>query len=168
MSKVQTNRKIHVHGEISTESYDKFAKRMSRLERDGSGVIELELFSEGGLACAALAYSARIRRSPCAVRITAYGLVASAAVLILAAGDDRHMAKDAWLMVHEDSISEFEGDATAVRRLTKQLDLMENQWSQLLAELTNASKEEWMRLHSIEQYISAEECLRLGIADVLF
>ncbi len=160
----KTNRSIHLNGEISSESYDAFAKRLSRLEREGGGPVTFHLFSEGGSAHAALAYAGRMRSSPCQIRVHAYGLVASAAVLLLAAGDSRVMASEAWVMVHEDS-GEISGSVKDLEKASKHMRRLEVQWAQLLAGLTTASYDTWVKLHADETFLTAKECLALGLID---
>ncbi len=160
------SRKIYITGEINDEAFVKFNRRLSRLEQDPYSHIYIDLTSEGGEAYAALAFFDRIRSSPCMISITAYGYVASAAVLILSAGDTRVMSSSSWLMVHEDSttvdtnmtVSQVEKDAAHSRR-------MEDQWCKLLASVTTTNESVWASLHKNETYLTAQECLELGIID---
>src|SRR5580692_5695813 len=104
------DRRIVLVGEINADKYEAFSTRLAELETGSSTKsITLELSSEGGDAHYALAIVGRMRNSPCDIIVKAYGLVASAAVIILAAGDIRHLAQEAWVMVHEDSVAELEG-----------------------------------------------------------
>lgn len=163
-------RKIYIIDEISDESYLAFTKRLSALERQGKGAIDVELCSPGGIATYALAFANRIQSSPCEIKVTAYGEIASAAVLILAVGDHRVMAADAWVMVHEDSISFSSGSAMPLKdmeRITRHGRRMEHQWAALLANLTSASQEEWADLHAAETWLTAEKCLDLGLVDAI-
>lgn len=166
-----------IHGEISTESFTKFSKRLNILEAvEYEGPVHIELTSEGGAAYDALAFASRIRRSELDITITAVGLVASAAVMLLAAGKKgkRRMAREAWLMVHEDSgsfdsiegsVEELEEKAKKFIRNVEHLRRMEEQWATLLEEFTGTSKDIWAKLHRKETYLSAGECLALGIID---
>lgn len=166
MSKTKLVRKLYITGEITTESYLAFSKRLSHMERDSKHLpIEIELVSEGGSTYDALAYCGRMRTSPCNLHVKAYGLVASAAVLILAAGDHRSMSSEAWVMVHEDSVAEVEGSVTEMEKLTKQLRSLENQWSFLLAGRTSAEKSIWDKLHKDTTFLTAVECKALGLIE---
>lgn len=160
-------RKIYVVGEVSDENYLKFSKRLSALERQSKAPIEIELMSFGGEVYSALAWAARIQASPCEVNIKAYGIVASAAVLILAAGDNRKMSKSGWVMVHEDS-TEVSGDVTTIEMSAKHGRRIEKQWSLLLAQCTTTSASTWERLHKRDLYMDADECIRLGLIDGTF
>jgi ATP-dependent Clp protease protease subunit len=153
--------KIYITGDITIESFSLFSKKLSKQQ----GAIDIELISEGGEAIAALAYFDKIKRYR-NVTITAYGIVASAAVLILAAGTKRRMARNAWIMVHEDSesceesrtVMELERDAKHYRRL-------ENQWAEILSSVSKTSIDKWIELHKNETYLSAQECLELGLIE---
>lgn len=157
-------RKLYITTEISDESYTKFSKRLTMLESRGSGPIEVELFSAGGDAYAALAFSARMRASPCVIRIHARGLIASAAVLILAAGDIREMAKEAWVMVHEDS-GENSGNVSELMKQALHMEALEDQWAVLLEERSSTSAEAWRKLHNETKYLTSSQCLALGLID---
>lgn len=169
------NRRIAIIGEINDEAYLKFSDELSEFEneckgKEGESYVTFELSSEGGSAALALAFSARIRTSPVAIYIKAYGLIASAAVLILASGDKRYMTKEAWVMVHEeqfvdDDHGSLSGSLEAVEKITKHYRRLEDQWSYLLASMTTATIEEWTKLHKAETYLNAKQCLELGLID---
>ena|ERR1700677_2804533 len=160
--------KIYLVTDIDNESFRLFSKKLSKLERDKVQQIRVVLSSYGGDALSALAFYDRIRLSPIYVEITATGLVASAAVLVLAAGHYRRMTKNAWVMVHDDTphptevknkrLVEVEKTAAHYRRL-------ETQWNGILAETTKTDIPTWDRLHREETYLNPEECLALGLIE---
>lgn len=160
-------RKINIIGEIDEALYSDFVEALDNLDEmlEGDG-ITIELTSIGGDALVALAFYDRIRRCKSDVTIIATGLVASAAVIILAAGDTRLMSKNAWVMVHEDTpvadegakVTQFEKTAKVSRRL-------EDQWNKILAERTGISASVWAKLHEDETYLNAIECKKLGLVD---
>lgn len=154
---------IRISSELTMETFREFSKKMAYLEGKKDAV-KIELSSEGGSAYAALAYSALIRNSPLNVEITAYGFVASAAVLILASGDIRFMTKEAWVMVHEDS-GKLKGDVVALEREAAQLRRLELQWAELLQELTGTKASIWTALHKETTYLNAAQCVGLNLVD---
>lgn len=153
---------LRLIGELTPELYQSFSEEFDEALLDEPLYIELN--SEGGDVHVALAITSKIRRWPGKVHITAYGNVASAAVLILASGTNRSMAKEAWVMVHEDGC-EFEGRVTKLERHAKHQRRMEDQWNALLAERTKASAEVWAQLHKESTYLNPEQCLELGLID---
>lgn len=163
----KSSRKIHLVAGINDEAFVRFCRRMVLLEDEAKTPIIVELSSPGGNAYDALAFAGRIRNSPCDVVIRAYGLIASAAVVILAAGDSRLMAKEAWVMVHEDS-AEFSGNVTDFRKFSGNMSRLEDQWADLLGDLTSTSAKKWRELHHQETWLMAVECLKLGLIDEVF
>jgi len=156
---------IRLIGAVDEDMYKRVSKKLEYAEDVQQAIaITIELFSTGGDAHSALAIAARIRKSPLEVRITALGQVASAAVLILASGKVRRMTKEAWVMVHEDA-GNHKGDIVALEREARQSRRMEDQWAALLEELTGTPAAKWTELHKVTTYLSAEECLALGLVD---
>jgi ATP-dependent Clp endopeptidase proteolytic subunit ClpP len=158
-------KKIYLSGEINDENFSIFSKELTELENDGEENVCIELSSGGGDAYAALAFFDRIRISTCSITIVAFGQVASAAVLILAAGKRRIIAPSSWVMVHEDS-PEVEGlSVHEAERVVRHHRRLENQWNALLAKTTKTSANRWGRLHKKETFLTASECVTLGLAD---
>lgn len=158
-----TSEIARIVGPINYDSLSKFLDDIEHLERDHATVV-VELASEGGDTYAALAIAARIKNSSRRVVVKAYGLVASAAVIILAAGRTRHMDSSAWVMVHEES-EELSGSVVDLERESTHLRRMEDQWTSLLAGYTKTSAAKWTELHKQTTYLSAKECLALGLID---
>lgn len=161
------SRRIYIVGEINEESYQKFSERLAELEaEDPIDDVEIELASEGGFAYAALAFYARMRLCPCDIIVRAYGFVASAATLILAAGDNRIIARESWVMVHEDQ-GEHEGSVSDIEKKIAHDRRMEEQWLDLMVELTKGkvSRSYLQSIHEETTYLSAEEALEIGLVD---
>jgi ATP-dependent Clp protease protease subunit len=162
---MREHKKIYIIGDIDAESYTKFALSMDKRESEPeAGIIPIELASEGGDPYIALAFYDKMCSSKHHIHITVRGLAASAAVLLLAAGDIRYMAESAWVMVHEDSpeisedikVTEFEKAAAHSRRL-------EIQWNAILELRTGTPALTWSELHKAETYLDSNECLKLGL-----
>lgn len=157
-------RKLYIIGEISEAAYRKFSIQLSNREAQSLKDIEVELMSEGGDPIVALAFAGRIKSSKCNINITALGQVASAAVVILAAGDHRRMQANCWLMMHEDSAG-LEGEVSQLERATKHLRRLEDQWSKVLFQYTGTAADIWTKLHKHTTYLSAGECKDHKIVD---
>ncbi len=97
-----------------------------------------------------------------------YGKVASAAVLLLAAGTKgkRYMAKHARLMLHHCS-SALGGTMPTVRSSFQEFNKVEEMMVEALAEHTHLSVSEIYNILSrnTDEYFSAEEALEMGIVD---
>ncbi len=114
----------------------------------------------------ALAFYDRIRASKSNIIITAYGLVASAAVIILAAGDTRRMGKNAWVMVHEDTVVlDEDSRVTKAEGAIRSARALEDQWNNIMASRTKTAALMWGNYHQAEKYFSARECLKLGLIE---
>lgn len=161
-----TRRKLYIIGAIDWENYKVFSEALDELEQESKKPVEIELASDGGDAHAALAFNDKIRNSKCDILITGTGSVASAAVLILASGDYRQLTRAAWVMVHEESARyEHPLSVSEQERETKQARILETQWNKLLGGMTEASPEYWGKLHKETTYLSAQDCLALGLID---
>ena len=97
-----------------------------------------------------------------------YGKVASAAVLLLAAGTKgkRYMAKHARLMLHHCS-SALGGTMPTVRSSFQEFNKVEEMMVEALAAHTHLSVSEIYNILSrnTDEYFSAEEALEMGIVD---
>lgn len=159
--------RIHIIGDIDEDLFARFDHSLSQCEAKKVKTVNVILSSPGGDSTIALAFHDRIKASSCTIHIICYGRAMSAAVLILAAGDTRRMAKNAWVMVHEDTSDLVEGHMR-VREATKNINqhiILENQWNNLMAASTTTSPVMWARLHKAETYLTAQECLNLGLID---
>ena len=145
------------------ETFKDFSKKLDKASQDSEEVL-IELSSPGGDSYAALAYASAIRKYSYDLTVEAYGLVASAAVLVLAAGGIRLMNKESWVMVHENS-GTLEGNVLELEREAGQLRRLEVQWAEILASVTKTKAEVWTALHKETTYLSAEQCLALGLID---
>lgn len=159
------SRTLRIIGMIDTEGYKEFSMALAELEKKPRQPVKVELNSEGGDVYDALAYYDRIRLSACEIHILVIGQASSAAVLVLAAGDERAMTANSWVMVHEDStegtlqdkrVGQAEKDLKHLRRL-------EDQWNKLLEDKTDTKAEIWGNLHAAETFLTADECLGLGL-----
>lgn len=159
-----TKRIIRVIGTIDEEAYKIFSEQLSEFEDKPTLAVRMELSSAGGSAYDAIAFYERIRLSPCDVHITAIGYVASAAVLVLAAGDVRQMTENSWVMVHEDS-GKLTGNTVELEREAKHMRRLETQWTNLLQSRTKKSSSSWGAMHKNTTYLNAHECKALGLVD---
>lgn len=160
---------IIIAGEINEESFKEFYSEVSSYTaspRNRNNLINITLLSEGGCSHSAMAYYDLImtkRSQGCKFSVTATGLVASAATLIMAACETRYMTENAWVMVHEDSLSGL--DDKKVWEMEKEIRhsrRLEDQWVKLMHESTGISIDTWQGLHKNETYMDAQECLELG------
>jgi ATP-dependent Clp protease, protease subunit len=157
-------RRIVISGDIDSETYFQFTTELAEYENESDNDVELELNSTGGCAEDALAFTGRMRTSKCRINVIVSGACYSAAVILLASGETRRMTRESWVMVHEEqgestgSVANREKDIAHYRRL-------ENQWNYLMEFYTATKAEKWAELHKAETYLSADQCLELGLVD---
>jgi ATP-dependent Clp protease protease subunit len=160
------NRTIHIKGEISEDSFVSFRKKVLGCIKENKKPISVILTSGGGDAYAALAFHDFLISLDFDIRVHATGLVASAAVIILAAGARRTMSPSSWVMCHEDQPTfESEARVTQLERDIAHARRLEDQWNAILAFNTKVPASEWARIHKTETYLTADECLKLGLID---
>lgn len=155
--------RLQIIGEIDSDAYERFSEQLYILEcQSPRPKVVIELNSHGGEAVIALAFAARMRLSRCHLTVVVYGEASSAAVLILAQGNDRLMTKEAWCMVHEDS-GKISGNVVEMERESLQYRRLENQWAELLEANTGTKASVWTKLHKDTTYLTPQECLELGL-----
>lgn len=159
-------RKIHIAGDITDESFAIFNRKLDKFESLNHESVQVTLLSGGGDAYTALAFFDRIKASKCHIDIVATGLVASAATLILAAGDRRYMTKSSWIMTHEDQATVETGDSVSkIEKNAKHSRRLEDQWCKILASVTKTTVNKWDMLNKDETYLTPEQCLALGLIE---
>lgn len=157
-------KKLYIVGEITDEKYEDFSRALAKCEAENVKILQVELLSHGGDAHAALAFASRIRLTSITIQMRVIGNCASAAVLILASADERHMVESAWVMVHEDS-GTLDGNATELQREANHMRELEDQWNSLLEKYTGTSANTWSKLHKDTTYLTAKQCLKLKLID---
>lgn len=162
---VLPSRRIMIVGQIDDDNQRLLFAELNRLEDESSKQIEIELTSEGGYADNAFAIVGRLRQSPCKILVTGYGVVASAAVIILAAGDYRRLAKDARVMVHEDS-GKLKGTVSELEKAVEQCRIEEHKWNFRMSEYTGTTPDKWAKLHKQgDTFLTPDKCMELGMVD---
>ena len=145
------NASMTIDGPISAASYRKFDKQLTLLEHLQSDRITIYLNSGGGEVYSMFAYIDRIMNSACKIDIVAVGLVASAAIGILAAGEARSGYPHTSFMFH--SIAGGIDGSLPVQdnelKHTKQLSV---RWCKFLAERTKKPYAFWKSLGKHADY----------------
>jgi ATP-dependent protease ClpP protease subunit len=126
--------------------------------------VTVRITSHGGSPDIALAIAGHIRAYGADTEV--YGQCYSAATLIFAAGISRRMQKWTWVMVHESS-ELVDGNATALKQAAKNMQKQEDHWNSIMQELTGTDAKIWEKM-SLDTYLTADECLKLGLATEIF
>lgn len=161
------DRIIRLEGDIETEkTFRHLDSALTALETaDADTPITIKLKSYGGSVHEACALAGRIRTSPCRIRVEAFGPVMSAAVLLLAIGDERAMSHYGTVMHHEASWGMM-GRHSSMKHYVAHFDSEEQRWADWMAEVSNKPSKFWLEKGSIRDfYMDAQTCLEAGIID---
>jgi ATP-dependent protease ClpP protease subunit len=90
----------------------------------------------------------------------------SAATFILAAGDERIMGSNSWVMIHETS-DWIRGSLSEMKNELKHIETLENQMNLLYERLSKGKTKAktFEKLCARDCYLTAEETLKLGLID---
>lgn len=158
-------RVMRIIGDINELAFENFSEELHEAEINKEKKVIVELSSSGGSAYDALAFYSRMKNSLVEIEVHVYGYVASAAVLVLAAGDIRLMAREAWVMVHEDSVQKLTAKVTDLETNARHMRRLEDQWNALLAKNSSADAVKWGDLHKRETHLSAYDCIHFGLVE---
>lgn len=152
---------IIIAGEITVETYREVAEAVYRQKEYGMDV-EIQLNSEGGDTYSARAIASTLRSCGLTTKVEVHGHCFSAATIILASAEHRVMAHSAWWMLHG-AVDKFKGQLYDVDREIKQLKAEERQWLRLMEDYCSVPAALFAELSADSKYLSAEDCLKLGI-----
>ena len=136
--------------------------------RDPGGSVELTFNSPGGVVIEGFAlYDAiqRLRRGGSNVTTRGTGACMSMGAILLQAGDERIMDKNAMLMIHEVS-AQFEGKTSTLMDYMGLLTKWQGRALDILSERSTMSRDEiqnkWQRK---DWFLESDEALELGFVD---
>jgi ATP-dependent protease ClpP protease subunit len=78
------------------------------------------------------------------------------------------MAKDAWIMVHEEQDSFKNKPVHDLEVEANHSRAMENQCNSLLEKRTGTSALTWGKMHKATTYLTAKQAKQLGLIDAIF
>jgi ATP-dependent Clp protease protease subunit len=167
-------RRIWLHGEMNQElegmgrnTPESVVRAIQYLDRS-SGQIQLWISTIGGDVDVmfGLYDAVRLCRNP--VVTIGLGLVASAGVLVLVAGDKRYSTENTWLMSHSESGSDGCPTIYDQEDRSKWLRRAENRWAELMGERTKKTVSYWKTVHKTgprELWLDAKGMVQYGIVD---
>jgi len=158
------NRIISIDGSITQKSYIKFDRQLALLETTGVGPIDIYINSPGGDVYSMFAYIDRIQSSGCDINTIATGLVASAAIGILAAGDKRFATPHTSFMHHSSSYGAGFDRLSSHDNELKHVKDLEARICKFLAKQTGSSYAFWKGTGKhIDHYFDAEKAKEVGL-----
>ena len=132
-------------------------------------VKKLKVFmnSPGGGAYAGFAIADQLKRVADRFEVSLYasGVIASAAVMVFIAVEDRYASEDTFFMVHEVA-AEPSGSMSAsdVKRMNILFDMLTDRSVNNLVDHSNKQEGEWQEMMKAETWFSAQDALDWGLA----
>jgi ATP-dependent Clp protease protease subunit len=162
--KILKTRSIFLAGEVNKALAEKIVKQLILLEADGDDPIKVFIDSPGGDADAGFAIFDMIRFVKPKVRTIGMGLVASAAAIILLAGEKelRVGLPNSHYLIHQ-PLSGMRGVATEIEIHAKELDRIRGKINKLIAEKTGQSLEKVEKDTDRDYWMNAEEAQGYGL-----
>lgn len=164
-----SHRTLLLCGEITSELADTIVMEMEYLSLESPDDIFLYIDSPGGSVTAGLAIYDAMQRSRCDVVTVCFGMAASMAAVLLAAGTrgKRYCAPHGELMIHQ-VLGGMQGQASDIEIAAAHLLDRKSMLNRLLAEACNKPVETIRRDCDRDHYISAAEAIRYGLVDHLY
>ena len=153
----------------STESLSKWimSAKFNKIDKP----LTLHINSEGGDLGSAIGLVDLMRGVGIPVRTLGYGNVMSAAFIIFAAGEKgyRAIGKNTTILCHQFSDS-IEGKYHDMRSYAKECDRYNQKMAQIISDCSNLSVRDVKAkfLRPTDVWLSAEELVEYGIADIIF
>lgn len=168
-------RKIMLSGELSDALAADFVRRMECL--NGTAPVYVHLMSPGGDYTAAMAIHDKILLSPAHVTVVVWGEASSGAAVLLQAADARLMAPNSKMLVHDGQLC-LMGEARSFKGQADWYEQERTKMHSLVLDRVNVCRqkrrenkmamEELVALFGKETIFSAEDAVKVGLADGLY
>lgn len=169
---------LAIYGDIEPDSYDWWtdevipsetsARHFKEVLDSYSGVSEIDLYinSLGGYVTEGNAIYTMLKRHAATVNVFIDAFACSMASSVAMAGDHITMSPNALMMVHNPA-TVAEGNAAELRKAADDLDVMAEAFRQtyLLKAGDKLTEDKLIALLDAETYLTAKQCLELGLCD---
>lgn len=167
-SKLLSQRKVFIEGEISSESACEFIKKILILnEEDTDKPIDVLINSPGGEINSGMAIYDVIQASKAQIRMFCIGRAYSMGAVLFSSGNHgRYMLPHSELMLHEPLLgNRVSGNSSSIQSISESLLETKRRMNQILARHTGKSEEEVEKATSYDHYYSPEESREFGLCD---
>lgn len=167
-SKLLSQRKVFIEGEISSESACEFIKKILILnEEDTDKPIDVLINSPGGEINSGMAIYDVIQASKAPIRMFGIGRAYSMGAVLFSSGNHgRYMLPHSELMLHEPLLgNRVSGNSSSIQSISESLLETKRRMNQILARHTGKSEEEVEKATSYDHYYSPEESREFGLCD---
>lgn len=163
------HRTLLLCGEITPELSCSLVMQLEYLSLESEEDIILYIDSPGGSVSAGLAIYDAMQRSRCDVVTVCFGMAASMAAVLVAAGTHgkRYCAPHGELMIHQ-VLGGMQGQASDIEIAAGHLLNRKELLNRLLAEACDKPVETIRRDCDRDHYVSAAEAIRYGLVDHLY
>ena len=128
--------------------------------------IHVRINSPGGSVFEGIGIGNVLKDSPANVIIRVDGIAASAASVIAMAGDRIEMPANTMLMIHNPQTIAM-GESKDLRKTADVLDTIQDVLAETYAERGNKNKKHFINLMNEETWLTADQAVELGLADVV-
>ena len=167
-SKLLSQRKVFIEGEISSESACEFIKKILILnEEDTDKPIDVLINSPGGEINSGMAIYDVIQASKAPIRMFCIGRAYSMGAVLFSSGNHgRYMLPHSELMLHEPLLgNRVSGNSSSIQSISESLLETKRRMNQILARHTGKSEEEVEKATSYDHYYSPKESREFGLCD---
>ena len=167
-SKLLSQRKVFIEGEISSESACEFIKKILILnEEDTDKPIDVLINSPGGEINSGMAIYDVIQASKAPIRMFCIGRAYSMGAVLFSSGNHgRYMLPHSELILHEPLLgNRVSGNSSSIQSISESLLETKRRMNQILARHTGKSEEEVEKATSYDHYYSPEESREFGLCD---
>ncbi len=167
-SKLLTNRKFFIEGEIDTAMANEFLKAVMLLHYENdSKPIDVIINSPGGEINAGLMMYDIVQTSKAPIRTFCVGKAYSMAAVLLACGNNgRYILPHGELMLHEPLIgNRVSGSSSSIKSISDSLLETKQKINKILAKHTGKTEKAIERATSFDHFFSAQESIDFGLCD---
>lgn len=169
---------LYIYGDVEGDGYDWWTDEIIRSETSANyfreelgkypNVTQINVYinSYGGSVFEGTAIYNQLKRHPAKKTVYIDGFACSIASVIAMAGDTVIMPKNALMMVHNMWMGAV-GNADALRKAAEDLDVINEAGREAYMQKAGEKldKERLVEMMDSETWLTAEECIRLGLAD---
>ncbi len=167
-SKLLSQRKIFIEGEITSETAMEFIKQVILLNaEDPKRNIDVLINSPGGDINSGMLMYDVIQSSGAPIRIFCTGKAYSMGAVLFACGNNgRYMLPHSELMLHEPLLgSSVRGNCSSIKSLSESLSEAKQKMNEILAKHTGKSVKELEKATSYDHFFDAKESIAFGLCD---
>jgi ATP-dependent protease ClpP protease subunit len=162
--KVQGN-EIFFYCEVSDVTVLEFNMKLRQLAKEHSR-ITVYIHSNGGDLWAGLSAMDHIRKCPSHVTTVADGICASAATMMLLAGDERQMHKHSYVLIHQVNTDGSWEKYSDLKEQVGNYDRFMKNFKKIYEKYTNIPSSVLDKLFMKDIYWDYKKCVRYGVVQV--